>query len=165
MKVKNIIVVCDFANITGGAERVAVTSAVSLAETDSNVVMFTGKGSVCDELKNSNVHVICLNQEEAIKDSNRLRGIIRGIYNRSARQEIFIVEFLHFTSIFSRVRLIARIVIAVNMRLKCGIAILLSEIIGASNMNIRNFLEIKSGKTEYMMAFLAFWLIQRKVWS
>ena len=39
MKVKNIIVVCDFANITGGAERVAVTSAVSLAETDSNVVM------------------------------------------------------------------------------------------------------------------------------
>lgn len=51
MKVKNIIVVCDFANITGGAERVAVTSAVSLAETDSNVVMFTGKGSVCDELK------------------------------------------------------------------------------------------------------------------
>ena len=88
MKVKNIIVVCDFANITGGAERVAVTSAVSLAETDSNVVMFTGKGSVCDELKNSNVHVICLNQEEAIKDSNRLRGIIRGIYNRSARQEM-----------------------------------------------------------------------------
>lgn len=88
MKIKNVIVVCDFANITGGAERVAITSAVSLAETGSNVVMFTGKGPVCDELKNSNVHVICLNQEEAIKDSNRLRGIIRGIYNRSARQEM-----------------------------------------------------------------------------
>lgn len=67
MKIKNVIVVCDFANITGGAERVAITSAVSLAETGSNVVMFTGKGPVCDELKNSNVHVICLNQEEAIK--------------------------------------------------------------------------------------------------
>lgn len=67
MKIKNIIVVCDFANITGGAERVAITSAVSLAETGSNVVMFTGKGPVCNELKNSNVHVICLNQEEAIK--------------------------------------------------------------------------------------------------
>ena len=51
MKIKNVIVVCDFANITGGAERVAITSAVSLAETGSNVVMFTGKGPVCDELK------------------------------------------------------------------------------------------------------------------
>ena len=88
MKIKNIIVVCDFANITGGAERVAITSAVSLAETGSNVVMFTGKGPVCNELKNSNVHVICLNQEEAIKDSNRLRGIVRGIYNHSAQHEI-----------------------------------------------------------------------------
>ena len=47
MKIKNVIVVCDFANITGGAERVAITSAVSLAETGSNVVMFTGKGPVC----------------------------------------------------------------------------------------------------------------------
>ena len=49
MKIKNIIVVCDFANITGGAERVAITSAVSLAETGSNVVMFKIGRASCRE--------------------------------------------------------------------------------------------------------------------
>lgn len=91
----NIIVVCDFAYITGGAEKVAITSAVSLAETGNNVVMFTGKGPVCEVLKNSRVHVVCLNQEEAIKDNNKLRGIIRGVYNQSAKKEMenFLINY------------------------------------------------------------------------
>lgn len=86
MRLKNIIVVCDFANITGGAEKVAIMSAIALAKAGNNVVMFTGKGPICDELKKSDVKVICLHQEEAIKDHNKLRGIVRGIYNRSAQR-------------------------------------------------------------------------------
>lgn len=84
-EVKNIIMVCDFANITGGAEKVAIMSAVALADTGYHVVLFCGKGPVCSELKNSTVEVVCLNQEEAIKDKNKSRGIVRGIYNSSAR--------------------------------------------------------------------------------
>lgn len=88
MKLKNIIILCDFASITGGAEKVAITSAIALAEAGDNVVMFTGKGPICDELKNSGVKTICLNQEEAIKDTSRFRGIVRGIYNTSAKEEM-----------------------------------------------------------------------------
>lgn len=88
IKVKNIIIVCDFANITGGAEKVAIMSAIALAEAGNHVVMFTGKGPICDELSNSSVEVVCLGQEEAIKESNRIRGIVRGVYNDSARKEM-----------------------------------------------------------------------------
>lgn len=87
-KVKNIIVICDFANVTGGAEKVAIMSAIALADAGYHVVMFAGKGPICEELSNSDVEVACLNQEEAIKDSNKIRGILHGIYNASARKEM-----------------------------------------------------------------------------
>ena len=83
--IKNVVVVSDFPYIVGGAEKVAITSAVALAEAGMNVIFFCGKGPACDELRLSEVKVICTNQEEA-SNQNKLKGFAQGVCNSKAEK-------------------------------------------------------------------------------
>ena len=83
--IKNVVVINDFDYIQGGASKIAIQNANVIAREnkDINVYFFCGKHDDSTNL-DKNIKVICLNQDENLKDKNRLRGIINGIYNKKA---------------------------------------------------------------------------------
>lgn len=87
-EIKNIVIVNDFNYIQGGASKVAIDTANLLVQNNKNfnVYFFSAVKSEQSNL-NSKVIEICTNQGEALKDKNRLRGIINGIYNFKAKKE------------------------------------------------------------------------------
>ena len=58
-----ILIVNDFASITGGASRVALKSAIGLAKAGQEVRVFAGAGPIDPELTASGVEVSCLDHE------------------------------------------------------------------------------------------------------
>ena len=88
-KIKNIVIINDFDYIQGGASKVAIQNANVIARENKNinVYFFCGKHDDSTNL-GKKVKVICLNQDENLKDKNRLRGIINGIYNRNAYKKL-----------------------------------------------------------------------------
>ncbi len=84
-KIKNIIVVCDFAYIEGGAGRVAHESAMALAKV-YNVTLFAAVGPVSETLKDSDVNVICLDQSDILNNKNRFGAVVQGIWNGTSKK-------------------------------------------------------------------------------
>lgn len=87
-EIKNIIIVCEFAQFSGGSQNIAINSAIELAKRGYNVKLFTAIGEECDELKRSNVQVTHLHIKNITEDSNRFAAAIRGLWNRKAADEI-----------------------------------------------------------------------------
>lgn len=86
---KNIIIICDYAYIEGGATKVAIQTAIALSNyTDYNIYFFAGCGEPCEELKNSNVNVICLKMYDLLGNPNRLNALKNGIYNRKSGEKL-----------------------------------------------------------------------------
>lgn len=85
---ETIIIVNDFAYVNGGAEKVAIQSAIELSKSGKNVFFFSAVGPICEELTKSSVEVICLNEKDILRDKNRIRAIINGLWNFKA-QKIF----------------------------------------------------------------------------
>ena len=88
--VKNVVVVNDFAYINGGAGKVAIMSAIALAEKGLNVLFFCGSSAdkICEELRLSKVKIVTTNQDD-ITSGNKLKGICQGLYNKKATQELY----------------------------------------------------------------------------
>ncbi len=85
MKVKNLIIVNDFNYIQGGASKVAIDTADILKEDIERIYFFSAVNS-CD--KNiGKINYISTNQNEALKEKNKLKGFINGIYNFKAKKE------------------------------------------------------------------------------
>lgn len=88
-KIKNIVLVNDFDYVQGGASKVAIQTANLLAESLTNVnVYFFSSVHGDDCALNKKVISICLNQKESLKDSNKIRGAINGLYNFKAKREL-----------------------------------------------------------------------------
>lgn len=81
---KNIIIINDYAFINGGAGKVAITSACSLALKGYNVTLLCAVGPIDDCLIKSGVHVVCLEQKDILLNPNRLQASFQGIWNRKA---------------------------------------------------------------------------------
>ncbi len=82
MKVKNVIIVCDYAYIEGGAAKVAINTAVSLAQnTELNVIFFAGCGKACSDLTDSNVTVVELGLYDLLGNPSKINAMVKGIYN------------------------------------------------------------------------------------
>jgi len=89
MQIKKIIVVNDFARVTGGADQVAISSAIGLAGRGYDVTFFSAVSSPTDPgLLNSPVKSVCLNQIDILNDPNRIRAVRRGLWNRTAGKGI-----------------------------------------------------------------------------
>lgn len=89
LKIKNIIIINDFDYTQGGASKVAIDTANLLSESNEslNVYFFSGSHSDSSNL-NDKIIKVCTNQGEALKDKNKIRGFLNGIYNFKAKGEL-----------------------------------------------------------------------------
>lgn len=86
MKVKTVIIVNDFNYTQGGASKVAIDTAKALKEKGLNVIFFSAVNS--EDEKIDGVQYVTTNQKEALKEKNRMKGIVNGIYNFTARKKL-----------------------------------------------------------------------------
>ena len=81
---KNLIIVNDFDYVQGGASKVALDTA-HLLKNKYNVIFFS---AVSDgKEKEDGITFVCTNQKEALKEKNKFKGIINGLYNKKAKKE------------------------------------------------------------------------------
>ena len=84
-----VVIMNDYASITGGASHVAVQSAIALASREIKVTLFTAVGPVDPALLNHPaLEVVCVGQHSIADDPNRLRSCYQGIWNRKAMREL-----------------------------------------------------------------------------
>lgn len=80
----NIIIVSDFAHVTGGNAAVALASATGLAKQGHDVTLFAAVGPVGPEIASSHVRVISTDQQAIGDDDRRSRAVVQGIWNVKA---------------------------------------------------------------------------------
>lgn len=80
----NLVIVSDFAHVTGGNAAVALSSAAGLAKRGHAVTLFAGMGPVAPEIADSPVSVVCTGQQAIGDDRYRGRAAIQGIWNVKA---------------------------------------------------------------------------------
>ncbi|MCD4670148.1 MAG: glycosyltransferase [Actinomycetia bacterium] len=89
MKKLKILVLSDYSFVKGGAEQVAIASAIGLSKKNHEVIFFSAVGPVSEELKSSGLkEVICLDQSDILDNPSRIKAMISGIYNFSAVKEL-----------------------------------------------------------------------------
>ena len=77
-----LVVLSDFAHANGGAPAVALQTARHLASVGVPVTVFSAVGPVDPALAATpNLAVVCLEQEEIVRDPHRLRAFLRGVKN------------------------------------------------------------------------------------
>jgi len=79
-----IVIINDFAHINGGAGQVALSSAVALAEQGYSITLFCAVAPIMEELQHRNLRIICTKQHEILRDPNRFRAAVQGIWNFKA---------------------------------------------------------------------------------
>ncbi|MBD2101747.1 glycosyltransferase family 4 protein [Leptolyngbya sp. FACHB-261] len=78
----NIIVVNDHLHVAGGSDQIALSSAIALADRGYQVTIFSAVGPAIPELLHrENLSLICSEQLPILKDSDRLRASVQGIWN------------------------------------------------------------------------------------
>ena len=82
----HIVIVNDFGYVNGGAARVALSSALALAERGHHVIVVCAVGPAAEWLRHPNLSVICTGQHEIVRDPSRLRAATQGIWNRKAHR-------------------------------------------------------------------------------
>ncbi|MFO1154510.1 MAG: glycosyltransferase family 4 protein [Rhodospirillales bacterium] len=85
--VRNVVVLSDYAFFKGGAEKIALTSAVGLAEAGLNVSLFSAVGPVADGMDRLN-SIHCLRQLDIASDPERVRAMTRGLWNATAKASL-----------------------------------------------------------------------------
>jgi len=84
-----ILILSDYAFTKGGAERVAISSAIGLSQKGHEVVFFFAVGPISDELTEAGLkEVICLNQKDILDSPNKFIAMLSGIYNWKAVREL-----------------------------------------------------------------------------
>lgn len=86
MEVKNVVIVNDFNYIQGGASKVAIDTAKLLVDKGIKVYFFSALNKPEDQI--NGIEYITTNQTEALKEKNKIKGIINGIYNFKAKKEL-----------------------------------------------------------------------------
>lgn len=85
MNVKTVIIVNDFNYIQGGASKVAIDTARILNDEGLNVIYFSAVNK--EEANIDGIKYVSTNQCESLKDKNKIRGALNGIYNLKAKKE------------------------------------------------------------------------------
>ena len=86
LKDLTIVMVNDFDYVQGGASKVALETAKVLYQKGYNVLFFSGTHRDSEYIK-AGFKIITLNIDECLKDKNKIRGVLRGLYNFKARKE------------------------------------------------------------------------------
>jgi glycosyltransferase involved in cell wall biosynthesis len=80
-----VVVINDFASVTGGADRVALAEARGLAQRGHRVTLIAGQGGAGAGLLQAGVRVSSTEQPTTTGDPNPLAAATRGIWNRRAQ--------------------------------------------------------------------------------
>lgn len=88
-EIKNIIIINDFDYVQGGASKIAIQTANLLVTSDMNlkVYFFSAVHNDISAL-DDRIIKICTNQNEALKEKNKIKGFFNGIYNYKAKKEL-----------------------------------------------------------------------------
>jgi glycosyltransferase involved in cell wall biosynthesis len=81
------IVIADFAELTGGAQRVAVESARALAEAGARVTYIHATEATDPQLKHPAIETICLHLQD-VWSLGAVKGAMAGIWNAAAAQKL-----------------------------------------------------------------------------
>lgn len=81
---ENVVLVSDFANINGGQAKVAVDTAVLLADAGINVCFFAAVGQPDTALRHPKIEIEVLGQRDILAEPNRIKAAYTGIWNRGA---------------------------------------------------------------------------------
>lgn len=84
MELRHVVVASDFANINGGQAKVAIESARLLADEGLSVTFFAACGTPDPALQHPGIRVVALGEHDILSDPQRLRAVIRGIWNAGA---------------------------------------------------------------------------------
>ena len=84
---KNVVILCDYGYIEGGAGRVAHETAIALKKRGLRVLLFCAVGPVSDDLTGAGVEVTCLNQSDILRAESKIKGALQGVYNKKAATE------------------------------------------------------------------------------
>jgi len=85
MKPDTVVILNDFGHVNGGASSVALAEAEALARTGCPVLYVYAVAPVDPRLSSqTNIRVICTNQEEIVSDPDRVRAATQGLWNRRA---------------------------------------------------------------------------------
>jgi glycosyltransferase involved in cell wall biosynthesis len=95
VKVQTVLIVGDFASVTGGQAKVAIDSARLLADVGLDVIFFAATGPVDAALSHPRIRTVCLEQDTILDDPQRLRAIRRGIWNTDAASALREETLLH----------------------------------------------------------------------
>ncbi len=87
-QVRRVLIVSDFASVTGGQAKVAIDSARLLADRGIGVLFFAACGPVSDMLDHPGIRVICLGQRTILDEPSRLRAMTTGIWNTAALRRL-----------------------------------------------------------------------------
>ena len=84
---EHVVVVCDHAHVRGGNSRVAIASALALAQHGVRVTLLAAVGPADPALAGEpNLTVVLTGQEDILEDAQRFRAALQGIWNpRAAR--------------------------------------------------------------------------------
>lgn len=85
-KIENVVIVNDFNFIQGGASKVAIETAELIQKEGIKVYFFSAVNK--EEEKIEGVEYINTNQKEALKEKNKIKGAVNGIYNIKAKRKM-----------------------------------------------------------------------------
>jgi peptidoglycan/LPS O-acetylase OafA/YrhL/glycosyltransferase involved in cell wall biosynthesis len=80
----HVVVLNDFCHVQGGASKVAIDEAISLANAGARVIFVGAVGPVCAELEQAPLTVHCLNQHELLNVARHPGVVLQGIWNLKA---------------------------------------------------------------------------------
>ena len=86
--VRNVIIVNDHAHVTGGAAEVAISSVLSLLDKGVGVGFVSAVGSLDSRIDVNRVQTLLLDKKELIKDQNKVRASIKGLWDSNVARQI-----------------------------------------------------------------------------
>jgi peptidoglycan/LPS O-acetylase OafA/YrhL/glycosyltransferase involved in cell wall biosynthesis len=90
-----VVVLNDFCYVQGGASKVAIDEAVSLAKSGVNVIFIGAVGPPCPELRAAPLTIECLDQRELLDVGRHPSVVLQGLWNaKAARHARRILETL-----------------------------------------------------------------------
>lgn len=81
MKVKNVIIINDYAYVEGGAAKVAIDTANILVSNGYNVLFLTTSKKVSEELDNK-IIIKSTNQDDFLSYKSKINGLLSGLKNK-----------------------------------------------------------------------------------
>src|SRR5579862_2234525 len=84
----SVVILNGFCHVQGGASRVAIDSAVGLADAGVDVTFLGAVGPVCEELARAPLKTVCLNQRDLINAQGSPKVIVQGLWNLKAARAL-----------------------------------------------------------------------------